>query len=301
MGASFLLAVLIAQASPAQPTTTSTPPPTIVNVQSKNGVCVSLKDSISPSIGALLQNDHTIVDGMYQLNLLAGDGGTLRSKMDLLHLENDVSNIVRNLSAIDNLLQNTGTAETPPADAQTIETMKKSLRDVARGQLMTLNVLDGVLESNQMAEFADISNLPNFSVVNQEGFGASLSDAVDRSSKEAVTAPRLWSRALARDFFPALKRSEVAASAAVIAGAGQLVRPVKRRLTGYRNCYNLIGGYNSDSRPPRKRPPMFHDPFRPSPLVSDIADVRRRMPVKRADDALSLGAFESHLPNLRVQ
>jgi hypothetical protein len=46
---------------------------------------------------------------------------------------------------------------------------------------------------------------------------------------------------------------------------------------------------------------MFHDPFRPSPLVSDIADVRRRMPVRRADDALSLGALELHVPNLRVQ
>jgi hypothetical protein len=46
---------------------------------------------------------------------------------------------------------------------------------------------------------------------------------------------------------------------------------------------------------------MFHDPFRPSPLVSDVADVRRRMPVRRADDALSLVALELHLPNLRVQ
>jgi hypothetical protein len=46
---------------------------------------------------------------------------------------------------------------------------------------------------------------------------------------------------------------------------------------------------------------MFHDQFRPSPLVSDIADVRRRMPVRRADDALSLGAFDLYLPNLRVQ
>jgi hypothetical protein len=46
---------------------------------------------------------------------------------------------------------------------------------------------------------------------------------------------------------------------------------------------------------------MFHDPFRPSPLVSDISDVVRRMPVRRADDALSLGAFEARLPSLRVQ
>jgi hypothetical protein len=46
---------------------------------------------------------------------------------------------------------------------------------------------------------------------------------------------------------------------------------------------------------------MFGNQFRPSPLVSDISDVRRRMAVRRADDALSLGALEPHLPNLRVQ
>jgi hypothetical protein len=46
---------------------------------------------------------------------------------------------------------------------------------------------------------------------------------------------------------------------------------------------------------------VFRHVFRPSPLVSDISDVRRRMPVRRADDALSLGAFEPHLPNLRIQ
>jgi len=46
---------------------------------------------------------------------------------------------------------------------------------------------------------------------------------------------------------------------------------------------------------------MFHDPFRPSPLVSDIADVRRRVRVRRADDALSLGANELDLPTLRIR
>jgi len=46
---------------------------------------------------------------------------------------------------------------------------------------------------------------------------------------------------------------------------------------------------------------MFHDIFQTSPLVSDIADVQRRMPVRRADHALSLGAIELHLPNLRIQ
>jgi hypothetical protein len=46
---------------------------------------------------------------------------------------------------------------------------------------------------------------------------------------------------------------------------------------------------------------MFHDPFRPSPLVSDLSDVRRRMPVRRADEALSLGTIETYLPLLRVQ
>jgi hypothetical protein len=46
---------------------------------------------------------------------------------------------------------------------------------------------------------------------------------------------------------------------------------------------------------------MFHDPFRPSPLVSDISDVRSRTPVRRADEALSLGSNTLRLPNLRIQ
>jgi hypothetical protein len=46
---------------------------------------------------------------------------------------------------------------------------------------------------------------------------------------------------------------------------------------------------------------MFHDLFRTSPLISDIADVRRRLPVRRADDAFSLGAFDPHLSNSRMQ
>ena len=180
MGASFLLAVLFAQASPAPPA--STPPPTIVNVQAKNRVCAAIQESIAPSIAGLLQNDHTIVDGVYFLNKWSGDGGTLRAHMDMMHVENDVSGIVRNLSAVNRLLETKEPADTPPAEAQRIEGMKKSLRDVARQQLMTLNVLDGTLETSQLNEFMDTSDLPNFAAPGHHGW-------VPRSADRRVRQP----------------------------------------------------------------------------------------------------------------
>ena len=190
MGASLLLAVLIAQASPALPPST---PPTIVNVQSKNRVCAAIQESIAPSIAGLLQNDHTIVDGVYFLNKWSGDGGTLRAHMDMMHVENDVSGIVRNLSAVNRLLESKEPADTPAAEAQRIEGMKKSLRDVARQQLMTLNVLDGTLETSQMNEFMDTSNLPNFAApaTTTAGFHATPLDAFDGPGKAAVTGAAL--------------------------------------------------------------------------------------------------------------
>jgi hypothetical protein len=219
MGASFLLAVLIAQASPASPA--STPPPTIVNVQAKNRVCAAIQESIAPSIAGLLQNDHTIVDGVYFLNKWSGDGGTLRAHMDMMHVENDVSGIVRNLSAVNRLLESTEPADTPAAEAQRIEGMKKSLRDVARQQLMTLNVLDGTLETSQMNEFMDTSNLPNFAApdTTTAGFHAAPLDALDGPGKGASAGLHSWTAAQAGDFFSLLKQSEDAAAVAVVAGS----------------------------------------------------------------------------------
>ncbi len=218
MGASFLLAVLIAQASPALPA--STPPPTIVNVESKNRVCASVQESIAPSIAGLLQNDRTIVDGVYFLNKWSGDGGTLRAHMDMMHVENDVSGIVRNLSAVNRLLESKEPADTPPAEAQRIEGMKKSLRDVARQQLMTLNVLDGTLETSQLNEFMDTSDLPNFAApdTTTAGFHAAPLDAFD-SPGGGAPALHSWAAAQAGDFFTLLKQSEDAAAVAVIAGS----------------------------------------------------------------------------------
>jgi hypothetical protein len=182
-------------------------------VESKNRVCAAIAESIAPSIAGLLQNDHTIVDGIYQLNQGRG--------LYLLHVENDVSNIVRNLSAVDHLLQNTEPADTPPAQAQRIEAMKKSLRDVAYQQLMTLNLLDGTVESAQMAEFMDTSGLPDFAAPDESsGFSASQHDAVDRSGREEVPGRgHPWALAQAADFFPALRHTEDAAAAAVTSGA----------------------------------------------------------------------------------
>ncbi|HTX59918.1 MAG TPA: hypothetical protein VMH02_09580 [Verrucomicrobiae bacterium] len=44
---------------------------------------------------------------------------------------------------------------------------------------------------------------------------------------------------------------------------------------------------------------MFRPPLRARPLVSDIAEVRLRTPVRRADEALARD-LDIHLPNLRI-
>ena len=222
MGASFLLAVLIAQASPALPP--STPPPTIVNVQSKNRVCSAIAESVGPSLAGLLQNDRSIVNGLYYLNKWSGDAGTLRAHMDMLHVENDVSDIVRNLAAINRLLEITELADTSPVDAQRIEGMKKSLRDVAYQQLMTLNVLDGTLESSQLNELMDVSDVPNFADPNAAGVHNEPTGGFDFPRKDRPSLPLAWDSAQASDFFSLLHRSEDAAAAVIVAGAAGCAR-----------------------------------------------------------------------------
>ena len=53
--------------------------------------------------------------------------------MDMMHVENDVSGIVRNLSAVNRLLEKQEPADTPPAEAQRIEGMKKNPFATSRG------------------------------------------------------------------------------------------------------------------------------------------------------------------------
>jgi hypothetical protein len=218
MGVSFLLAVLLAQSTPA-PSASPSSPPVIIRVQSKNSVCQSLEESIGPSIAGLIQNDGTIVDGMCQLRAMSADARTLRFHMDMLHLENDVSKIVRNLDAIDHLLVPATPPDATPDELLKIETMKKSLRDVARQQLMTLNTLDGILESRQLSQFLDSSALPNFSIVDQEGSAESKHDATHRDLEVPAKARPDPQAAGAGSFFPQLQLTETAASHAVVQGA----------------------------------------------------------------------------------
>jgi hypothetical protein len=221
MGVSFLLAVLIAQASPDR----ASPPPPIVNVQSTNRVCAAIQETTAPTIAGLLQNDRTIVNGLYNLNKWSGDGGTLRANADMQRVEIDVSDIVRNLSAVDRLLEAKEPADTPAPEAERIEGMKKSLRDVAYKQLMTLNVLDGTLESSQLAAFMDNSDLPNFSTPSTTaGFHAAMQDAFAAAGAGGQAPLHSWAAAQAADFFSELHQSEDAAAVAITVGAAGCAR-----------------------------------------------------------------------------
>jgi hypothetical protein len=231
------LGVLLAATTPAvQPTD----PPTIIDVRSQGHVCTAIKERVGPSVAALLQNDRTILDGLLAMQRMGVDAGTPQVEMDELHLENDVSRIVRNLAAIDALLTQPEPPETKPEDSRKIETMKEGLRAVAGQQLATLNVLDGTLESAQADRFRDNSSIPNFAnneLISSASAGSNFNTPValsdTRMSADVASgtpspkpaAPRVGpSPKTAADFFPALGRSEAQAGRTVASAAAGCTR-----------------------------------------------------------------------------
>ena len=220
------LGVLLAAVTPAAQ---ATEPPTIVEVHSQSRVCSAIEERVGPSVAALLQNDRTILDGLAEMRRMGMDAGTLQQQMDELHLENDVSRIVRNLAAIDALLAQPESPEVKGDDAQKIQAMKESLRAVAGLQRATLNDLDGSLESAQAAQFTDMAAIPKFANVDQiqqASANGNFHVPVTRADKRVARteplapgpdvspSPPPPPRSVA-DFYPALARSE--------AGAGHIV------------------------------------------------------------------------------
>lgn len=207
MGVSIVLAVLLAQA---------TPPPTIIDVRSKSRICSSFKERIAPSIDGLLLNDRTIVDGMFRIRAMGMDFRTLRFRMDMLHLENDVSSISRNLGEIDGLLAQAEPATATREELEKLEAMKKALRDVARQQLLTLNTLDGTLETTQMAQLKKDAPL-NLALPEYWDQNEGREDAQHRS--HALPVPHTTFVPSVGVYFPAVRQTEDVAAASILANA----------------------------------------------------------------------------------
>lgn len=228
-----LLVVLLAQASPApiagKPEPTA--PPVIIDVHSKSSICTALEHSIGPSVAGLMQNDYTIMHGLSVLGLVDAGDKTLHFGMNHfdinnLKLENDVSSIVRNLGAVDHLLQPTS-ADPNSISAEKIETMKKALRDVAHAQSMTLNLLDGALETRQLGEMMNFSDIPNFALSDGETGPASMHQAFNNPGAPTPPPARPVSP---DDFFPILRKTEANANQVIVATAGDCT-PVNHPLS----------------------------------------------------------------------
>jgi hypothetical protein len=125
----------------------------IIRVKS-SALCSAIHDRIGPSVALLLQNDRSIRGGSQVLFDMGRDTGQSWMQIDKLYLENDVSKIVRNLDAIDDLLNPSaaGASDAVGKDDATIRGLKSDLQAVAGAQRDELNVLDGTLETEAMDE-----------------------------------------------------------------------------------------------------------------------------------------------------
>ncbi len=233
MLASIFLTILVAQAEPmtTPPASQATAPPTIIEVHSKNRLCSALEHSIGPSIAGLMQDDSAIMHGLSMLGVVKSHNRALSMDIADVGLENDVSAIVRNLGMVDHLLQ-PSSPDIDPAYAETIETMKKALRDVAQAQLMSLNLLDGALETRQLGEMWNLSDIPNFAL--PEGTHAAMDTAL-KHAPDGVAEPGPKFPAVSRllmpgDLFPEIRQSEDRANHIIVATAASCT-PVNHPLS----------------------------------------------------------------------
>ncbi len=139
------------------PAPAASPLKEIIRVTAKP-LCTAIRERVGPSVAALLENDDAIAQGTHFIFEMGRDEGRPWMQMDKLHLENDISKIVRNLEVVDNILDAKQT-DANGNDRDTIEQLQKQLRAVADTQRAELNVLDGTLESEEMAELMN-SDLP---------------------------------------------------------------------------------------------------------------------------------------------
>jgi hypothetical protein len=142
-------AALVAQVAAPSPGPQASPLKEITHVTARS-LCAALHDRIGPSIMALMQNDAAIEDGEKVLEdrTRLSNGRMLGS----LHLENDVSAIIRNLDEIDDLLRDAPDAATNEgSDHAAIEQLKSQLGAAEGAQRAELNVLDGASETQQLS------------------------------------------------------------------------------------------------------------------------------------------------------
>lgn len=187
----FLAVVLLGLSVPT-PAPAASPLKEIIQVTAKP-LCTAIRERIGPSVAALLENDDAIAQGAHFVFEMGRDEGRPWMQMDKLHLENDISKVVRNLEAIDTILD-AKPADANGNDADTIEQLQRKLRAIADTQRAELNVLDGTLESEQMFELMN-SDLPTG--LTSSGFDLSKLSGDEISSSAAASSSQEPSTAVA--------------------------------------------------------------------------------------------------------
>jgi hypothetical protein len=143
----LLLAMLLAQATPA-PHPEASPLKEITHVTARPP-CTAMHDAIGPSVAALMENDVMLTQGIKVLQRRA-HLDRLGPFMGGLHVENDVSKVVRNLDAISALLKESpDAAQTEDSDRNSIESLEQKIRLIADAEHAELNVLDGTVQASQ--------------------------------------------------------------------------------------------------------------------------------------------------------
>lgn len=183
-----LVLVLAVAASPApkhvpaaKPKPTASPAlhyPTIVRVVSRP-ICSALRNTIAPTVLALLQNDATIQKSRplfddYNKFVTSGSAGESSGfkDMTLMRMSNLVTPLVKNFQEIDKYLNDTAVFRYPPRneDDRRLLALRQHLQQVRDDQEASLDVINGFAQTKALGEMqhegidqAKSMNAPNVS------------------------------------------------------------------------------------------------------------------------------------------
>ncbi len=150
----MLLVVLVAQATPAPQ---ASPLKEITHVTTRP-LCAAMHDAIGPTVAALTENDASLAEGVKVLERRA-QLDRLGPLMGTLHVENDVSKIVRNLDAIQALLKDPpDAAKIEGRDHDSIVLLKQKIRLITAAEESEIDLLDGTVRATQTYDLMQAAN-----------------------------------------------------------------------------------------------------------------------------------------------
>ncbi len=165
--AALVLVLAVAASPPTKhtpaPRPTASPTlhyPTIVRVVSRP-ICSALRNTIAPTVLALLQNDATIQKSRplfddYNKYVTSGSSSDFSGYKDmtLMRMSNLVTPLVKNFEAIDKYLNNTAVFHYPPRneDDRRLLALRRHLQQVRDDQEASLDVINGFAQTKALGE-----------------------------------------------------------------------------------------------------------------------------------------------------